>query len=146
MADSAYERSDYQVMHGNDFKALYGNREKVEEASNKSIYLFSEIADRLPILGLSIVETAAGSCDISGGDCISVGTYVLESENDDSTFVYLWSIDSGNATIDSDATEAQVIISTLASSVNETFTVKCMVIDDMQAQEELSFAFTHIKS
>lgn len=149
MADYPYERSDYEVMVGNDFKTIYGNREKSDSASLSSISLFAEVGETNTIPSLTIVETTVGSCDYQfGTTCIATSVFEINSATvDPINFIYLWTIESGSATIDSGTENVECTVSTPDSQNDETFILKCHIYDTVSyAESELTIEVTHVKT
>ena len=143
----AFDTENDVVLVGKDINGTYGNLEKADEASRKTEFIFSEIADRNTITGLSISLVNGGSCTFSAGSsCISTATYEIIETEEITSPTYKWSITAGNASLVNDDWEATIEIQTTDSSQDETFTLQCIVVDDFEKQVTVSSSFTHTKT
>ena len=143
----AIETENDVILVGKDINGTYGNLEKADEASRKADFIFSEIANRDTIAGLSISLVNGGSCTYSAGStCVSTATYEIVETEEMISPIYKWSITAGNASLINDDWEATIEIQTADSDQNETFTLQCIVIDDFEKQVTISSSFTHTKT
>ena len=143
----AFDTENDVVLVGKDINGTYGNLEKADEASRKAEFIFSEIADRDTVTGLSISLVDGGSCTYSAGStCVSTATYQIDSTDEMTEPAYKWSITAGNASLVNDDWEATIEVQTSDSDQNEIFTLQCIVIDDFEKQVTVSSSFTHTKT
>ena len=143
----AFDTENDVVLVGKDINCTYGNLEKADEASRKAEFIFSEVADRDIIEGLSISLVDGGNCTYSAGSsCVSTATYEIITTEDMTEPAYKWSITAGNASLVNDDWEATIEVQTSDSDQNETFTLQCIVIDDFEKQVTVSSSFTHTKT
>jgi len=138
---------NHGVHAGNDFKLIYGNRQKVKLASDKSMFIFGTIADRPSIEGINILEIDSVECHylIGTSGCQSEGIYRIEADNEQSRFTYDWSTQSANCELTTDTNMNFVKVKTDLSTDDQTFELTCMVIDNMVAQSNITKTFTHTK-
>jgi hypothetical protein len=129
-------------------KLIYGNLLKVNDAIYKSQFAFTAPANRRIIKNIGITEAEpVEAFYLIGSKTESEGLYgIIDEDNDQDEFKYLWSIEAGNAYIASNPTYPTVIVKTISGTENETFTLQCMIVDDLMAYANISKDYTHIKT
>lgn len=140
--------NDNQPLIGNDFKLLYGNPDKVKEATDKSKFLFGEPTERKELKGITMTELVAGTCDFTAGNtCQAQSKHGIESQYfTTEKFRYNWKVISGEVYIESGQDEQECFVKSYASGVSEVFTLQCTVINDFQSQVLLSNIYAHSKT
>jgi len=134
---------------GNEFKLLYGNKDKMDLSSDRAHFIFGDPDSRPVIDDVVIVcDQDPVSCKYIGiGICDAVGTYRIQTNNDTEKYTYFWEITSDNAEIITDNTTGSVEVKT-TSNQNVSFTLKCSIIDNVESSVVLEQSFTqyHISS
>lgn len=123
-------------------KLIYGNEDKVDEAVDKALFLFSEPEDRKVLTGINIVRDENLKISNTGSGTKILGTYEIEYLESQEHFQYNWKIE-GNAILTSQSYLPYAVVQTGPSSVDETFTLTCDIFNDMSSYGTTSKTITH---